>query len=122
MGPHGIRNIRQRIGTLGLCILLIGTIAISAAFGFAAFFWVASNNADRGGQAPFVWSQVVTSGWAPRTVTLLSVVIRTGIALQAGLMAAMLASILIETTEVRLSKIPFLSINRSINVGPSHIA
>ncbi|KAK5991152.1 hypothetical protein PT974_09430 [Cladobotryum mycophilum] len=116
------KSLWKRTGKTGIAILIPCTLLILAAFGLVAFLWIASKNALNGDETPVIWARIVNAGWTTKTVTLASVVIRMGIALQAGLLTAMMASIIIEVSEVRLSRLPRLSTMRGFSMGPQNLA
>ena len=116
------RKITTVIGLSGCVALSLGTAVIFAAAGFLAYFWgVSTATAKQSHQPPAVWYNIVRSGWATKTVTLSSAFLRLAVGLQGGLVTAMLASLLIENRGVHLSKLPALSIMRSVKTSPHNL-
>lgn len=106
----------------GLTTLILGSLAILAAVGFLTFLWMASMDAIRGRPTPRLWNMIVEPAWTARAVTLSSVLLRSAISLQAGLVAAMMAALVLETGGIRLSKLPQMSLLRAVHTGPQNVA
>ncbi|KAH8781921.1 hypothetical protein BGZ57DRAFT_285238 [Hyaloscypha finlandica] len=116
------RRFWEAIGLYGLGTLVLGSIAVIASAVFLSFFWATSRRVIQGQIAPQLWHMIVSRGWTTRAVTLSTVVIRSAVAFQAGLISAMMAALLLEKNRTRISKLPVLSILRAANTGPSSLA
>lgn len=114
----------QRMGGYGISVLLFGTAAILLAFAFITFLWkgVNATTSWNDGTLSSLWRDIVVSGWATRATTLSSLVIRVAIATQAGVCTSMLAALLLEKVGVSLYVAPEVSVIRSSNTGPHHLA
>jgi len=78
------RSMITRIGLFSVCALVIGTILISGVFGFLSFLWWSNSSNE-------IWRQIVVDGWATRSVTVASHVIRTCVCLHGYAGSARLA-------------------------------
>ncbi|RAK98758.1 uncharacterized protein BO80DRAFT_427109 [Aspergillus ibericus CBS 121593] len=99
---------------LGSTILLLGLILL-------AIFWRQSRIAIAGDEPAVYWIRVVNANWSTRLVTVCAAAIRTVIALQAGLVTAMVAGIAMETTGIPLLQGPIFSMIRAVKVAPSSL-
>lgn len=87
------RNIRCRLGWQAAVTLLLSAIVTLAVVGFLAFLWVADLNNG-------VWHRIMVTGWATRSVSVSTLILRSAIDLQAGVAAAMLAAIILESSSI----------------------
>ncbi|KAF6813688.1 hypothetical protein CPLU01_14590 [Colletotrichum plurivorum] len=106
-------------GTLGLCILVLGTVVALAALGLLTYLWQSSLCA-RDGQdtGSGLWHLIVRSNWTSITVTLSAAAIRVCLSLQMGIFTGMIASLLIERTGVPLKSAPLISMLRAVSASP----
>src|SRR3569833_1996551 len=119
---HSIRRKKRplpdSLGIISVFILVAGSIFLVVAVAFLAFLWrgvsVAPNQVDEGG----LWQTIVVSGWATRTVTICSAVIRIAVSAQLGLVVPMVGSLLLEQHRVELPDVAFFTISRALNVNP----
>ncbi|KAF9765453.1 hypothetical protein IL306_002240 [Fusarium sp. DS 682] len=98
----------QGIGLLGLITLILWTYFILASCAVLIYLWRGTELA-RDQKEHELWRTIVLSSWASRVATICSAVIRTSIAFQAGLVAAALSAIVLETSGVRFNDVPILS-------------
>ncbi|KAJ4112139.1 hypothetical protein NW768_011718 [Fusarium equiseti] len=68
-----------------------------------------------------MWDMIVVDGYAARVITLCSAAIRVAIVFQTGLLAALMAAFILETTGSRLSNLASFSIARASNASPWEI-
>ena len=108
------RSLTTRIRLFSVCALVIGTILISGAFGFLSFLWWSNSSNE-------IWRRIVVNGWATRSVTVASLVIRTSMAAQAFVCTAMLAALTLHWGEVPLPAAAAVSLLRFSNAGPSSL-
>lgn len=93
-GPNK-RPILQRIGWQATVTLFVTLLSVLAVCGFLGFLWFADI-----GQP--VWHNIMIQGWATRSVSISTLVLRFAIDLQAGIAAAMLAALVLESSTVLL--------------------
>ncbi|KAK1491401.1 hypothetical protein CCUS01_03186 [Colletotrichum cuscutae] len=108
----------RAIGTFGLYVLGIGTVFIIGAVGFMSFFWKTSIQAKEVVVQNTLWSQIVFTDWASRSITLTAAALRVCLALQMSLFTAMIASLIIERTGISFSAAPFVSMLRAMPASP----
>jgi hypothetical protein len=84
---------------------------ILGALAFIIFLW--SSNSDND-----TWRRIILAGWALRSITLASLVIRWAVAGQAGVCASILAALALHRYEVLLPDSAAVSTIRHLNVGP----
>lgn len=109
----------KALGTLGLCILSLGTVVTLAALGLLTYLWQTSMRA-RDGQdtGKGLWHLIVSSDWTSITVTLSAAAIRVCLSLQMGIFTGMIASLLIERTGVPMKSAPLISMLRAVSASP----
>ncbi|KAE8337845.1 hypothetical protein BDV24DRAFT_177201 [Aspergillus arachidicola] len=98
------RNAWERIGTLSILILLLGS----------GLIWRESMTAISGVPNIF-WTRIVHANWTSRLVTVCTAVIRAIVTLQASLITAMVSSIILEGIGTPLFYAPFYSIIRVVS-------
>ncbi|KAL4783147.1 hypothetical protein BJX76DRAFT_368601 [Aspergillus varians] len=111
----------RRIGTLNLLILLLGTAFLLVPLALLGWMWRESTIAISGGKPGRLWMEVIHASWMSRLVTVCTAGIRATMALQAGLITAMVSSIILERIGSLLSHAPFYSIIRAISVNPINL-
>ncbi|RAL01596.1 uncharacterized protein BO80DRAFT_434175 [Aspergillus ibericus CBS 121593] len=120
--PHRKRrNLWHRIDTTSVLTVFLGFPLLLLAVTLLALFWHGSMKAIDGAEPEIYWVRVVNAGWATRLVTVCTASIRTVVAFQAGLVTAMVAGIVLETTGVPLLLGPFYSMLRAVKVAPSNL-
>ncbi|KAI0450339.1 hypothetical protein F5B21DRAFT_491279 [Xylaria acuta] len=68
--------------------------------------------------APYIWRAIMVNGWATRSTTLSSLLLRTITVAQATICTSLVAALLIEQRQTPISQIARLSITRGVNGGP----
>ncbi|KAF2466973.1 uncharacterized protein BDR25DRAFT_292694 [Lindgomyces ingoldianus] len=121
ISPSRKRRFWHALGRFHLFTLLLSSVALLATLSFLAFLWRTSLDVVAGKGGPRMWHKLINRGWIIRAVTLSSVVIRTSVAAQVGLVTPMIASLLLERAGSRLGGLPMLSIMRSVNNSPHHL-
>lgn len=87
------RSAVQRMGTYSVIVLAGSTILVLAVVSFLTFLWTAPRENS-------FWRLIIIKGWAGSAVTVSALLLRTAVDLQAGVAAAMLAAIVIETGHI----------------------
>ncbi len=105
----------RRIGLYGLAVLLGGTFAIIAAFSTLCFLW-ASNAGNS------TWQKIMLRGWAARSVTITSLVVRLAVAAQATVCTAMIAALLLQRQGTQMSQVAAISMATTQNSAPHSLA
>ncbi|KAH7069853.1 hypothetical protein BKA63DRAFT_519672 [Paraphoma chrysanthemicola] len=101
----------SRLGKFQLTLLVCSYIICFICLAFLTFLWAAdTKNAT--------WLRIVLSGWATRSVTITSLILRWTTAVQAMICTSMLAAILLQAGTVRLQTAAAMSIMRYDNTGP----
>ncbi|RYN73554.1 hypothetical protein AA0120_g12602 [Alternaria tenuissima] len=108
------RGIVTRIGFYSTGALVLGTLLIFASFCFISFLWWSDSDND-------VWRRIMLRGWATRSVTLASLVLRSAITAQALAATAMLAALALHWHQVALPDAAAVSLLRFANPGPSSL-
>ncbi|KAK3716336.1 hypothetical protein LTR37_006486 [Vermiconidia calcicola] len=109
-GPASSTLLR-RLGWEAQSILIATTIVVLAVAGFIAFLWFADLDNN-------VWHQIMVTDWATRAVTISTLVLRFVIDLQAGLAGAMLATVVLESSSVKLRDVAEISMMRANSPQP----
>lgn len=118
--PDGKRiEIWRRIDTTGFLTVLLGFPILLLAVTLLALFWHESLKAVNGAEPNIYWVHVINASWATRLVTVCTTSIRMVMALQAGLVTALIAGIVLETTGAPLLHGPFYSMLRAVKAAPS---
>lgn len=104
-------NLLRRLGWQSIVILISTALTALAVIGFLAFLWFAS--LDNG-----VWHRIMVDGWATRSVSIATLVLRSAVDLQAGVAAAMLAALVLESSSVRLRDAARISTMRAGSPQP----
>ena len=94
-----------------MCTLLASTLAELAVIGFLGFLWFADLHNG-------FWHQIMVTGWATRAVSISTLVLRSAIDLQAGVAAAMLAALVLESSTVGLRHAAQISTMRAGSPQP----
>jgi hypothetical protein len=89
----------------------MSVISSLAFIGYISFLWFANDSND-------FWKTIAITGWTTRTIAIAAVVLRTSVAVQAGIASSMLASILLEDNGVYLPKLAVFSIMRAAAPAP----
>lgn len=105
----------RRIGSFQLCILSLGTITIIGTTTFIGFVWGSDYDNN-------VWRNIILADWATRTVTVVSLIIRTIITAQAALCTSMLAALALQSFTVPIAHSAAVSLMRFENTGPLSLA
>ncbi|KAH6650473.1 hypothetical protein F5144DRAFT_47464 [Chaetomium tenue] len=108
---------RERIGPLGLLLILGGILLQLGVLVFLAYLWSQQGSEHGSG----VWRTIVRNDWMTRVITLSSTAIRTAVGLQLGVCTALVAGLILETASTRFEDAPTLSILRAYNSGPFDI-
>jgi hypothetical protein len=104
-------SLHRRLGWQSITILVLTNIVALAVIGFLGFLWFA--NLEDG-----VWHRIMVNGWATRAVSFATLVLRSAIDLQAGVAAAMLAALVLESSTVRLRDAARISTMRAGSPQP----
>ncbi|KAK6851685.1 hypothetical protein PG995_011810 [Apiospora arundinis] len=118
---HQHRSFHGKIGRMGLFILVAGTICLLGTPGFLIFLWQGSRQIRRHEEPGQVWTSIVFSNWATRSVTICATVIRSAITAQTALITSMVASLYLESAGANLEDLPLLSVLRAIRVSPINL-
>lgn len=101
----------QRIGLSALVALVATLLVIVAVMGFFGFiFWGDASNKD--------WHTIMVRGWATRAISIPSLVLRAAVDIQAGIVAAMLAALALESGSVLLRDAARVSTARVMKSRP----
>ncbi|XXG93884.1 hypothetical protein Hte_000133 [Hypoxylon texense] len=107
--------VRQSLGLAG-CLIIFGgsvlTILVTPQMAFLVFLWTPA------AETTVLGRQIALRDWATRAVTLSSLVLRSVIAVQTTVCTSLVAALLIERRQIRLSQVTRMSIIRSVNNGP----
>ena len=118
---HRNRTFRDRLGLTGLLVLTVGTICLLGTPCFLIFLWHGARQIGMHKDPGRVWTSIVFSNWATRSITICAALIRSAITAQAALVTSMVASILLESAGVKLEDLPMLSVLRAIKVSPVNL-
>ena len=89
----------RRLGSNGMRVLTVGTLAMLGSFAFLVFLW-------RGSTANPIWKLIVIIGWASQVATPPVETIKLVLASQVTIAASMLASIAPESFQLALPQAP----------------
>ncbi|KAB8204859.1 hypothetical protein BDV34DRAFT_235611 [Aspergillus parasiticus] len=109
------RNAWERIGTLSILILLLGSGFLFIPLVLLGLIWRESMTAISGGVPNIFWIRIVHANWTSRLVTVCTAVIRAIVTLQASLITAMVSSIILEGIGTPLFYASFYSIIRVVS-------
>ncbi|KAJ5259769.1 hypothetical protein N7524_008831 [Penicillium chrysogenum] len=115
------RDAWERIGTLGVLILLLGSSVLFIPWILLGLIWRESTTAISGGVPNTFWMWIVHANWTSRLVTVCTAVTRAIVALQASVITAMVSSIILEKIGTPLFYAPFYSIIRAVSVSPTSL-
>ncbi|KAK4457673.1 hypothetical protein QBC42DRAFT_300945 [Cladorrhinum samala] len=104
-------SLYERLGTLAVNTLIGGSLIIVAITGFLTFLWTA-------GESNSTWREIVLSGWLTRSITLSSLMLRFIAAAQGAVNTSMIAALLLQASQIRLSSAAAVSIAHAHNGGP----
>lgn len=108
---HDRSGLVSRLGKVSTVVLVSSFALYLGCLAFLTFLWAAdTNNA--------VWRRIVLAGWTTRSVTILSLVLRSTAASQAMTCTSMLAAVLLQAYAVPLPTSAAVSIMRFDNTGP----
>jgi len=96
-------------------LLILGTGGIVAICSFIGVVWREAFRAAFGGQVPELWKDAALSSGLVRVVTLFSIILRLIVALQAGVITTMAASLILERGKVPAIHAPALSMSRFLS-------
>jgi len=99
-------SFRDKTGLWATVVLSVGPVLILAAMGVLSFLWFGDKNNQ-------TWTSIVQRNWATTAVAICSEVIKMAISFQLAVMAAMLASLALERSEVLLPSLAELSMMRA---------
>ncbi|PHH82498.1 hypothetical protein CDD83_3248 [Cordyceps sp. RAO-2017] len=123
-GESGLVVLWHRLDAVSRLVLLLGSPLLALALLALLLFWSESMRATAAGAAEpasSLWTRLVEANWAPRIVTVCTAVMRVVIALQASLVTAMVAAMVLERIGACLLYAPFLSIVRALPVAPTNL-
>lgn len=101
----------QRIGVSALAALILTLLVIVAVMGFFGFiFWGDASDKN--------WHTIMVRGWATRAISIPSLVLRAAVDIQAGIVAAMLAALALESGSVLLRDAARVSTARVTKTRP----
>lgn len=103
------------VGKTGTIMLSISTVVIFASMSMLAYLWTAQKNMSTAG---YLWRLIATKLSFPQVVTLCTMALRWGTAVQFCLFTSMLASVAVENFQVTLSQIMTVSIMRATSAEP----
>ncbi|KAI9642407.1 hypothetical protein NHQ30_009212 [Ciborinia camelliae] len=101
----------RKIGTFGICVLVIGYITSLGFYGFLCFLWTGNENNP-------TWKRIVTTERIKTAVTISSGVIRTSISAQSAICTSMLAALMMEMVPFAATSSALLSIKRFAGGDP----
>jgi hypothetical protein len=112
------RGITDKFGILTLVTIILASITLLATGAFLWWFWLISHGAIHGDPPPPIWWKIVHKSLVTQVVTISTAVMRSSISLQAGIITAMVASLLLEHQGSRIETFPMLSILRGVYTSP----
>ncbi|KAI0146284.1 hypothetical protein GGR57DRAFT_291507 [Xylariaceae sp. FL1272] len=108
----------RSLGFFGFTTIFGGSLLIFATVLFITYLWAGGRRGVDGIDAPYVWRLIAVNGWATRSVTLSSLLLRVVTAAQATVCSSLVAGLLIEKRQTPISQLARLSITRGMNSGP----
>ncbi|KAI1405888.1 hypothetical protein F4819DRAFT_319033 [Hypoxylon fuscum] len=115
------RHWYDRIGSLNLVILIMGSMVLLASISILAIIWGQAIDAATGHEPSWIWTMIFESDWTTKVVTISTAVIRTIITIQASLITAMVASLMLEIDGVPLIVAPIYSTVRALQAPPHNL-
>ncbi|KAL4879346.1 hypothetical protein BJY04DRAFT_220201 [Aspergillus karnatakaensis] len=115
------RTAWERIGSIGIVILLLGSIVLLAPVSLLAVIWKRSTDAVAGGPPLSPWITILNANWLTGVVTICTAVIRLVIALQVSQTTAMIAGVILEAVGTPLIDAPYLSMIRAVSTTPNNL-
>ncbi|KAI1343239.1 hypothetical protein F5Y15DRAFT_427694 [Xylariaceae sp. FL0016] len=110
-------SVRQSLGRTGIAIIFGGSLGVLVVMAFLVFLW-AGGGPSGGNHASGLWRTIMLRGWATQAMTLSTLVLRTITSAQAAVCTSLVAALVLERHQVRLSQLAQFSVNRSVNDGP----
>lgn len=104
----------QRIGWYPITLLLLSLLGVLAFIGYISFLWFTADENAR-------WRRIALAGWLNKSIALASVILRTAVAVQAGIASSMLAAILLEGPGIRLPELAAISAMRASSAPPHYL-
>ena len=104
-------TLSRRLGWQAAVTIVLTALVTLAVVGFLGFLWFADLSNS-------TWHRIMVTGWATRAVSISTLVLRSAIDLQAGVAAAMLAAIILESTSVQLRNAAKVSTMRASSPQP----
>ncbi|KAF2827962.1 hypothetical protein CC86DRAFT_454688 [Ophiobolus disseminans] len=117
--PPRTRTLRERLGNWEIMMLATSTVAIVVALAFLAMLWqYGLTQPDRKNKLAHA---IALAGWLVKATTLSAVVIRIGVAVQAGVCTSLAAALLLEGDGVPLPDVLHFATLRSVTTAPPTI-
>jgi len=104
-------SIPSRLGWLNLATLLITSAIVIICLALLSFLWFADSSNSS-------WLRIAYHGWIPRSVTLVSMVLRWAITTQTVICTSEISALLLEQSQVPLWDTAAISASRAMNNGP----
>jgi hypothetical protein len=98
--------------------MILTTITLLGTWAFLWWFWLISHRAIHVDPPPPIWWKIVHKNLVTQVVTIATAVLRTSLSLQAGIITAMVASLLLEHQGSRIETFPMLSVVRGVYTSP----
>ena len=105
------KGLFRRLGWQATFTLIASALASLAVVGFIAFLWFADLSNS-------VWHRIMINGWATRAVSISTLILRAAVDFPAGVAAAMLAALVLESSSVRIQDAAKVSAMRANNPQP----
>ncbi|KAI8629696.1 hypothetical protein F5Y19DRAFT_431546 [Xylariaceae sp. FL1651] len=108
----------ESLGISGCLAIAGGSVVVLAIVAFLIFLWAGIGPLPGGEQALPGWRTIMLNGWATRSVTISSLVLRTATAVQTGVCTSLIAGLFLERGQVPMSQSAHLSLSRGISSSP----
>ncbi|KAI0152994.1 hypothetical protein GGR57DRAFT_513227 [Xylariaceae sp. FL1272] len=112
-------SVWESLGISGCIAIVGGSAVVLAIVAFLIFLWAGIGPLPGGEQALPGWRRIMLDGWATRSVTISSLVLRAATAFQTGVCASLIAALFIERGEVPISQSAYLSLSRGLSSSPA---
>jgi len=112
------RSVRDAFGAYGLIFLAVGTVCLVTPLIILGLLWSGSVTVARNPHPAGFWLHVVSNNWATKTVAVCSTTMRVAIELQCVLLAAMVASLILQRDKAKFVDAAELAVVRTFNIGP----
>ncbi|KAI1325776.1 hypothetical protein F5Y16DRAFT_256271 [Xylariaceae sp. FL0255] len=109
----------ESLGVSGCVVVVGGSVVVFAIMSVLIFLWVGIGPSPRGEKALLGWRIVMLNGWATRSVTISSLILRSTTAFQTGICTSMIAAIFFERGHIRMSQAAHLSLARGMSGSAS---